>query len=165
MSGPIVVMGVAGSGKSTVGAALAERRGCPFVDGDDHHPEANVAKMTAGIPLDDGDRVPWLATLNRLLRDRQAEGHDVVLACSALRDTYRRRLGDGVDGLVFVHLVIDEAEARRRLRERPGHYMAEAMVAGQFTTLEEPARGEAVRVEATAPVDEIVDRVLSRLGP
>jgi gluconokinase len=161
----IVVMGVAGSGKSTVGSALAERLGCPFLDGDDHHSPANVAKMAAGIPLDDADRAPWLDALNQLLRARNADGAGCVLACSALTDAHRRRLGQGVDGLVFVHLVIDEPTARRRLRERQGHYMPESMIAGQFDTLEEPGRAAALRVEAVSPVDVIVEQVLSHLRP
>lgn len=165
MTGPVVVMGVAGSGKSTVGSALASRLGCPFVEGDDHHPPANVAKMTAGTPLDDVDRGPWLDVLNEVLRAGQADGGRVVLACSALATSHRVRLGRGLDGLVFVHLVIDRAAARRRLRDRPGHYMREDMVAGQFAALEEPAAGEAVTVDAEQPVEAIVEQVIAHLPP
>jgi gluconokinase len=159
----VVVMGVAGSGKTTVGTALAERLGSPFVEGDEHHPPENVAKMAAGVPLDDTDRRPWLAALNLRLRDRQQDGGGAVLACSALTADHRERLGRGIERLVFVYLEVDEPTARRRLRERAGHYMPASMADSQFATLEAPGDSEAVRVDASSPVETIVDHVVDHL--
>lgn len=159
----VVVMGVSGSGKSTVGPALADRLDCPFFDGDDHHPPANVAKMAGGTPLDDEDRAPWLDGLNRLLRDQGRAGEGAVLACSALARRYRRRLADGVADLRFVYLAGDADTIRARMRSRTGHFMGERMLAGQLAALEEPTPDEAIRVDADRPVAEIVDDLAADL--
>ena len=156
----IVIMGVAGSGKTTGGRALAKRRGWRFSDHDDFHPPANVEKMRAGRPLDDHDRGPWLDRLNALLRHDLAKGHPVVLACSALKQRYRDRLA--VDGTVrFVHLQGDYDLVMARLLERPGHFMKADMLASQFAALEPPR--EAVVIDIRAPVAEIVAEIRQRL--
>ncbi len=150
--GPIVVMGVAGSGKTTIGTALAQRLGVRFVDADDLHPPANVAKMTAGIPLDDSDRWPWLARTRQELR-----GGDVVVTCSALKRRYRDLLRQA-DGVRFVHLDVDRSTAEDRAGARPGHFMASTMVASQFEALEPPAADETdiAVVDGSPAVDQVV---------
>ena len=133
----IVVTGVTGSGKTTLGAALAERLGARFLEADEFHSPANVAKMASGVPLDDADRWPWLAALRQAMRDEER----VVVACSALRRPYRdalRRAG----GVRFLHLVADPAEITRRLDLRAGHFMPAALVDSQFETLEPPEADE-----------------------
>ena len=133
----VVVTGVTGSGKSTLGAMLAQRLDVPFLDGDDFHSPAGVAKMASGVPLEDADRWPWLAALRQAMRDEER----VVVACSALRRRYRdalRRAG----GVRFLHLVADRAEVARRLETRGGHFMPAALVESQFETLEPPEADE-----------------------
>jgi carbohydrate kinase (thermoresistant glucokinase family) len=133
----IVVMGVTGSGKTTLGARLAERLGAPFLEGDDFHSPADVAKMASGVPLDDGDRWPWLAALRQVIRDEER----VVVACSALRRSYRdalRRAG----GVRFLQLVVDRGEVEMRLDRRAGHFMPAELVESQFDTLEPPEADE-----------------------
>ncbi len=132
----VVVMGVSGSGKSTVGRALADALGVPFADADAFHSAANVAKMTAGVPLTDDDRWPWLADVGAWLASR-AEGG--VIACSALKRSYRDALRDAAPGMRFVHLRADEALLASRMavrREREGHFMAPGMLASQLADLE-----------------------------
>ena len=141
----VVVMGVTGVGKSTVGTRLAEAIGGRFVDADDYHPPANVEKMRAGIPLDDNDRAPWLAALNALLRDADGRGETTVLACSALKDMYRRMLAEGVGGFSVVHLHGTRAMIAERLGARSGHYMNPALLDSQLSTLEWP--GEAIALD------------------
>ena len=161
MSGPsIVVMGVAGCGKSTIGAALAESLGVEFIDGDSLHPAANVSKMAAGMPLDDVDRWPWLAAVRARLRSGS-----VVVACSALRHSYRDLLR-GADGVRFVHLVIDPATARRRISARSMHFMGSSMVDSQFATLESPTADErdVVEVDAALDVDDVLAAALAHLS-
>jgi len=149
-------MGVAGSGKSTVGASLASRLGARFVDADSLHPPHNVAKMSAGIPLDDADRGPWLAAV----RDALAADGSVVVACSALRREYRDVLR-GVGDVRFVFLDLDESSARRRAAEREGHFMSAAMVASQFETLERPGPDEpdVVTVDANRVQEAVLDDI------
>ncbi len=158
----VVVMGVSGSGKSTVGAELAEQLGGRFVDGDDLHPEANVAKMAAGVALDDDDRRPWLDRVAQTLADTATRGDTaadgpVVVACSALRRRYRDRLRR-VPGVVFVHLDLDRETATDRLRSRRGHFVDERLIRSQFETLETPTADEhdVVVVDATLPLAEVV---------
>ena len=163
MTGCIVVMGVTGSGKSSVGAALARRLGWVFVDADDHHPAANIDKMRRGVPLDDADRAPWLTELNRILRVEAGEGRDVVMACSALTRAYRRRLGDGIAvRFVFLHVAADVLADR--LRARPGHFMPAALLDSQLDTLEVPGPDEALLVDGGRPVDAVVDEIVAGLG-
>ena len=158
----IVVMGVSGSGKTTVGRALAVRLGWTFHDGDDYHPPANVEKMRAGQPLNDEDRGPWLDRLNALLRHSAAKRQPVVLACSALRQRYRDRLSRRVDGLLFVHLTGSYDQVAQRLAERAHRYMPASLLASQFEALEPPA--DALTVDVAASVEEIVDTVARRVA-
>jgi gluconokinase len=130
----VIVMGVSGCGKSTLGRPLADRLCCPFLDADDFHPPANVAKMAAGIALTDADRQPWLALLNARLRTHE----NAVLACSALKDSYRRTLSRDLADCRFVHLRGGIDLIRERLRERQHRYMPASLVESQFATLEPP---------------------------
>lgn len=154
-----LVMGVSGSGKTTLAKALAQRLGWDFLDADDFHPPVNIAKMTAGIPLDDSDRTPWLASLHeRLLSTLKADRHP-VLACSALKEQYRAQLLDGLDGMVVVHLTGSYELIRARLEGRRGHFMRTEMLRSQFATLEFPR--EAFVVEASKPLEQALDEILA----
>ena len=134
----VVVMGVTGAGKTTVGRLLARELGGDFLDADDYHPAANVAKMRAGHPLTDDDRRPWLARLNEVLRERAARSAGVVLACSALKASYRDQLFAGLPDARLVFLRGTKAEIAARLEARRGHYMNPALLDSQFAALEEP---------------------------
>ena len=161
----VLVMGVTGVGKSTVGAQLAAAIGGRFVDGDDYHPTANVEKMRAGIPLDDNDRAPWLAALNALLRDAETRGETTVLACSALKQRYRRMLADGVAEFRVIHLHGTRELIGERLGARRGHYMNPALLDSQLVTLEWP--GDAIAldiVESSEALALAAQRALAALG-
>ena len=159
----VTVMGVSGSGKTTVGAALAQRLHVPFADGDDFHPAENVAKMSAGIPLTDADRLPWLRALAAWLREHSATGG--VLSCSALRRSYRDILREGASTVRFVHLDGSPEVVARRVAGRPGHFMPATLVESQFATLEPLAADEAgVVVDLDRPVDELVTATVTALG-
>jgi len=153
----VVVMGVTGSGKSTVGHALAERMGVPFADADDFHSPANVAKMRSGVPLTDTDRAPWLRTIGAWL----AEHDGAVVTCSALKRVYRDQLRESAPGATFLHLHGDKEAVRKRVGARPGHFMPTSLVDSQFADLEPLGSDEqGVVVDFTLPVDVIVDRFL-----
>jgi gluconokinase len=152
----VVVMGVSGAGKSTAGRALADALGYPFLEGDDLHPAANVAKMASGVPLDDDDRAPWLDAIAAQLRAMP----DGVVACSALKAAYRARLRVRPD-VRFVLLDVPEAELERRLRARKGHYMPPSLLASQLQTLERG--GDLLVVDGAQPVDAIVAAIRARL--
>jgi gluconokinase len=149
----VVVMGVCGCGKTTVGKALAAALGWRFFDADDFHPPANIEKMAAGIPLTDTDRWPWLDRLAAELGATERAGGHAVLACSALRQAYRDRLAVAGD-VRFVHLRGDRATIAARVAARPGHYMPATLVDSQFAALELPA--EAIDVDITLPVADQV---------
>jgi gluconokinase len=152
----IVVMGVSGAGKSTVGAALARRLGMPFVDADDLHPPANIEKMRAGIPLVDADRMPWLDLVGVALADASAPG--VVVACSALRRAYRERLREAAADVVFVALEGDPELLAERMGARPGHFMPATLLESQLAAYESPGANErAVRCPIEGELEEIVE--------
>lgn len=157
----VVVMGVSGSGKSTVASVLAARRSMQFVEGDDLHPPANIAKMAAGVPLDDDDRWPWLAALRQALRS----GDQVVVTCSALTRSYRDALRSA-DQVRFIYLVIDPEEAARRVAGRSGHFMGVGMVKSQYQWLEPPGSDESdvASVDASGDIETVVDAVESALA-
>lgn len=157
-----LLMGVSGSGKSTVGKALAERLGWDFFDADDFHPTENVAKMRAGIPLDDDDRVPWLTSLQALISTRLKESRRAVLSCSALKEHYRQTLLAGNQVLLIIYLKGDYDLIWGRMKDRPEHYMKPDMLKSQFEALEEPVNG--LEVDALLSVDEIVEEVLARIA-
>lgn len=157
----VVIMGVSGCGKSSVGAALSVRLGIPYRDGDDLHPAANVAKMRAGIPLGDEDRWPWLDRVANVLR-REAP---VLVGCSALRRAYRDRIRAGADGPVrFVHLTGGRAVIAARMAAREGHYMPPSLLDSQFATLEPPGPEEAFSIDIDQPLAAIVDGILPALS-
>lgn len=149
----IVVMGVSGCGKSTVGEALAEKLGAVFFDADDFHPENNKEKMRAGIALNDDDRGPWLALLNAKLRENCAAGISTVLACSALKQAYRDALCQGL-AVSFVHLTGTQDEIAARLAQRNHEYMPATLLASQFSTLENPT--DALQIPIVWSLDEQV---------
>jgi len=138
----VVVAGVAGSGKTTVGRMLAERLGWQFADGDTFHPAANVAKMRAGLPLTDDDRKPWLAAMNAWMDDIIASGQSAALACSALKRRYRDELIGHREEAVMVFLTITQAQDEARLHARKGHFFHEQLMASQFAALEPPDPAE-----------------------
>ncbi|HKZ84368.1 MAG TPA: gluconokinase [Anaerolineae bacterium] len=158
----IVLMGVAGSGKTTVGRLLSADLGWPFFDGDNFHPLANVEKMRRGIPLTDADRISWLDALNRLIGDVTGEGRNAVIACSALKQAYRERLKARAADVRFVHLRGDASLMQRRLEARPDHFMKAGMLASQFDALEEPA--DALIVDAAEVPKAIVARIRRAFG-
>jgi carbohydrate kinase (thermoresistant glucokinase family) len=157
----VVVMGVSGCGKSTVGEALAATLGWRFLDADDFHPPANVAKMAAGTPLADADRWPWLDRLAAEMRAINAAGGHAVLACSALRQAYRDRLAAAGD-VHFVHLAGDLPTIAARLEARQHRYMPPTLLASQFATLEPPA--DAIAVDVREPVAVQVGTIRAALG-
>ena len=140
----VILIGVSGVGKTAIGQLLAEDLGWQFYEGDDFHPQANIDKMRQGIPLTDADRAPWLAALNRLIRDLVREGQSAVVACSALKQAYRDRLLRYTQDVRVVYLKGDYDLIRKRLQERPGHFMKANLLASQFDALEEPERVLAV---------------------
>lgn len=154
----IVVAGVSGCGKSTIGRMLAERMDCEFLDADDFHPPENIAKMRSGVPLDDNDRVGWLEILGRELavRDR------VVLACSALKRAYRDRLAAAAGDLRFVLLILSPAELKRRMEERGGHFMPPSLLESQLAILEKS--GDLIEVANSGSPDVVVEGILTRLA-
>lgn len=160
----LVVMGVAGCGKSSLGAALAQRLGFELIEGDDHHSEGNRLKMQQGTPLTDADRAGWLVGLGWLLARRPG---GMVLTCSALRKAYRDQLRAASPGLRFVFLDIKPEQARQRVAQRESHFFSSALVDSQFATLESPVDEPGVlRVDADAPLNELLQSVAAwAVGP
>ena len=156
----VLVMGVSGSGKNTVGEPLAQRLGWKFIDGDDYHPPGNVKKMAAGIPLQDDDRWPWLDRLNGILRQEK----NAVVACSALKEAYRRRLLAGIADCVIVHLHGSFELIRGRVEQRRHRYMPASLLQSQFDTLETPENAIAgdVSRDVEVNVDAIVEQIEAR---
>jgi gluconokinase len=160
----VVVMGVSGCGKSTVGRALAERLGLRFIEGDEWHPPRNVALMAAGTPLTDDDRRDWLQALADLLAAAAASGRGLVLSCSALKRRYRDQLRADAPGLRFVHLHGAPELLAARMATRPGHYMPPSLLPSQLETLEPPAADEdPVTLDIAQPPEVLVAAALSQL--
>jgi gluconokinase len=157
----LVMMGVSGSGKTTVGLRLSRELGWPWYDADDHHPASNVEKMRAGTPLTDADRWPWLDRLNALLRAEQARGASAILGCSALKQAYRDRLAVGLVDIRWVHLQGSFELIQSRLQARKGHYMPATLLQSQFATLEAPSDALALDISATpeALARSVIDRL------
>lgn len=161
-SGPLrlVIMGVSGCGKSSVGAALSARLGVRYCDGDDLHPAENVAKMRDGVPLTDADRWPWLDRVAGALRDNAP----LIIGCSALRRVYRDRIRAGAGGpVVFLHLSGSRDLIAARMANRPGHFMPLSLLDSQFATLEPPGPDEAITVDIALPLSDLIEAVVARL--
>ncbi len=157
----IVLMGVSGSGKTTVGKILASQLGWRFVDADDYHPAANIAKMHAGIPLNDDDRRPWLQALAELIDASRARGENLVLGCSALKHAYQSYLRHDAQDVIYVYLEGSEDLIRRRMASRKGHFMNPALLHSQFETLEPPEN--AIRIDITPPPEVIATEIRKKL--
>jgi gluconokinase len=157
-----IVMGVSGCGKTTVAQALAEKSGGAYLDADPFHPPANKAKMSAGIPLTDEDRWPWLDVLKGELRKGAASGRPFFLACSALKQRYRDYLRDGLPCLKFIYLKGSFDVIQARMAAREGHFMPVALLESQFAALEEPA--DALVLDVAKPVDVLVGEALRQLA-
>ncbi|WP_080578616.1 gluconokinase [Sinorhizobium fredii] len=159
----MVLMGVAGCGKSSVGAALANRLGAVYRDGDDLHPPENIAKMSKGIPLEDEDRWPWLTRVGEAL---QAGTGPTIIGCSALKRAYRQHIESTAGRPVtFIHLAGTVEVIEKRMKERQGHFMPPALLASQFAALEPPGPDEnAVSVDIDQPLDAVVEAIAAKLG-
>ena len=158
----VVVMGISGSGKSTVGQQLAERLGWPFHDGDDFHPAQNVSKMSKGIPLDDADRRPWLQTLHDALAEILKHGGNAVLAASLLKQEYRDLVLGDLPGVRLVYLRADPRVIDDRLQKRQGHFFQASLLATQLAILEEPT--DALALSVDAPSVAVVSQIVEALG-
>jgi len=158
----LILMGVSGSGKTTVGKLLSAKLGWPFYDADDFQPKDNLAKMAQGLPLNDRDRRPWLLAIHDLLVGLAARRAKAVIACSALKRDYRDLLCAGVDGARFVYLKGEFAILRERLERRQGHFFKAALLGSQFEIIEEPE--DALMVNVDNPPDAIMESILTGLG-
>lgn len=161
----ILVMGVSGSGKSHIGRQLALTLGAVFIDGDDHHPPANVSKMASGIPLNDDDRREWLDTLAALFAEYRARGASLVIACSGLKKRYRNRLREGDSALNILYLQGSQALLLERLEARAGHFFkGDTMLASQLADLEPPGEEEAFTASIALPPNDIVSQFMEKLS-
>jgi gluconokinase len=158
----VIVMGVAGSGKSTIGPLIAAGLGADFAEGDSFHPPGNVAKMASGQPLTDADRGPWLAAMAAAIRDWQDRDRPTVLACSALRQSYRDILAGGSKAVRFVYLRAARDLVAARMATRRGHFMPSSLIGSQFATLEEPE--DAIIVDVDDAPETIAARALAVLA-
>lgn len=159
----LLLTGVSGAGKTTVGKEVAERLGWDFLDADDYHPPENIAKMERGEGLTDVDRAPWLDAMRRLIERRLAEHAPAVIACSALKANYRARLSGGDPRVVTVWLDVGSEELAERLAEREGHFAGPDLLESQFDALEPPTSREAVRIAAGGTVGQVAQRVIDAL--
>lgn len=155
----IIVMGVSGSGKSTIGKGIAERLNLPFYEGDEYHPQKNIEKMSNGIPLNDRDRTPWLKTINRVLIDESK--HGAVFTCSALKKSYRVMLSASIEKMNWVFLHGSREVIKKRMDERKGHFMKAELLDSQFSILEEPE--DAIRVDVQKDPTTMINNVIRQL--
>lgn len=161
----VILMGVAGSGKTTLGQRLAETLNWQFVEGDYFHSQANVAKMRRGAALTDADRWPWLKAIRAEIERFQASGNSVVVACSALKENYRTILaGKSPDTIKFVYLKVEPAVLRSRLKQRSGHFMKAHMLESQLATLEAPEKAVVIDIEAETTLETLVAQICLRLN-
>lgn len=160
----LVIMGVAGSGKTTAAGSLHTLSGWPLAEADDFHPEANIEKMSAGIPLSDEDRWPWLNALSEWMKENSARGTSSIVTCSALKRAYRDLLSAAPGRVVFIHLIADEDALRERMLEREGHFMPPELLPSQFATLEAlEADEDGIVVESRATPEETLSAILDSL--
>ena len=158
----VLVMGVSGSGKSTIAEGVAKQLAWQYYDADDYHPQANIDKMASGNPLNDDDRLPWLEALHKLIKENLEQGRCCTLACSALKESYRDVLKQ--DGLAIVYLQGEFDTIWQRMQARKGHYMKAEMLHSQFATLEEPSEDTALRVSLQNTPEIIVEAVIRDLN-
>lgn len=159
----LILMGVSGSGKSTVGRALAKALQWDFIEGDNLHPSENVRKMSQGIPLHDSDRWPWLKAIRHKIEELQADDCSAVITCSALKQSYRDLLQDGLSDLKFIYLKGSRETLKSRLEERQGHFMKEQMLDSQLATLEEPEDAIVMNEDELGSVEQTVQAICARL--
>ncbi len=157
----ILVMGVSGSGKTTVGEKLAESLGYKFADADDFHPQENIDKMQNGIALSDTDRVPWLQKIQDVIKQRLSENTNIVITCSALKESYRQMLLIDSESVKLVYLKGSFELIHKRLKERLNHFMSEKLLKSQFDILEEPS--DAITVEISESLEDIVRNIVEKL--
>ncbi|AKU18030.1 gluconokinase [Luteipulveratus mongoliensis] len=161
----IIVMGVSGSGKTTVAKGIAERMGWIFAEGDEFHSKANVEKMKSGHPLTDEDRWPWLKAIGAWIDEHESGGRSAIITCSALKKTYRDLLRDGRPGVRFCHVDVDRTVLEERLSKRKGHYMPASLLDSQLADLEPLQKAEpGVVVHAEGDADEVLEEALTALG-
>ncbi|MEL6582087.1 MAG: gluconokinase [Cyanobacteria bacterium J06621_12] len=156
-----VIMGVSGSGKSTVGKLLSDRTGWNFYDADDFHPQVSLDKMNRGIALTDSDRLPWLKELQKLISSTLDAHQSGILACSALKSEYRQILQQENEQVVFVYLQGNYDCIQERVKQRQGHFMSPDLLKSQFNTLEEPLN--ALIIDVSLPLDQIVDQIVDQI--
>lgn len=161
----LIVMGPSGIGKTTTARLLAERLGWEYAEGDTFHPPANIAKMSAGIALNDDDRAPWLERIRAFIDDEAAQGSNVIITCSALKQRYRDTLRGAKADVRFVELIAERSLIATRIASRKGHFMPPSLLDSQFDTLEDLGPGESgVQVAVDVPPDAVVTRALEGLG-
>jgi len=158
----LIITGVSGSGKTTIGKLVAQQLNWPFYEGDDFHPAANIQKMKSGQPLNDEDRIPWLESLRELIEKLITEKQSAVIACSALKELYRKILSDGLSEVRFVYLKASYKQIYPRLIARHGHFMPAELLKSQFETLEPP--NDAIVVNAMEPADVIASFIVNQLN-
>ncbi|MDJ0510743.1 MAG: gluconokinase [Crocosphaera sp.] len=153
-----LIMGVSGSGKTTIGKALSQELGYPFYDADDFHPPENIAKMSQGIPLNDSERLPWLLAIKSVINEHQQLQKNAVITCSALKQSYRNLLEQKTKNIIWIYLKGSYPTILKRLQKRAGHFMKDKMLMSQFKTLEEPKN--AVIIDINLSVEEILEEII-----
>ena len=153
-------MGISGSGKSSIGSTLSEKLNWPFLEGDTFHPQENINKMSSGRALTDDDRLPWLRSIANKIQELRSQNQDAIIACSALKRSYREILSAADRSLVYVFLSGEKEVIADRIVKRKGHFMPPELLDSQIATLEEPAPQEAIRIDVTAPIDRNIHKIL-----